>query len=152
MLVVSDLDDVYLPSPSDLLVNLTESIHILKALLEKLPELFKDSMNVNNALGTGLQAAFKMLSPIGGKIICLQSTLPNTGAGALKPREDVKLLGTSKESSLLNAASPFYKSFAVDCSRSQVACDMVVKHTIILASTLVALKTLSNLPMNFLNY
>lgn len=61
MLVVSDLDDVYLPSPSDLLVNLTESIHILKALLEKLPELFKDSMNVNNALGTGLQAAFKML-------------------------------------------------------------------------------------------
>ncbi|CAO3679647.1 unnamed protein product [Rhizopus microsporus] len=126
MLVVSDLDDVYLPSPSDLLVNLTESIHILKALLEKLPELFKDSMNVNNALGTGLQAAFKMLSPIGGKIICLQSTLPNTGAGALKPREDVKLLGTSKESSLLNAASPFYKSFAVDCSRSQVACDMVI--------------------------
>ncbi|PHZ15986.1 putative ER to Golgi transport-related protein, partial [Rhizopus microsporus ATCC 52813] len=126
MLVVSDLDDVYLPSPSDLLVNLTESIHILKTLLEKLPELFKDSMNVNNALGTGLQAAFKMLSPIGGKIICLQSTLPNTGAGALKPREDVKLLGTSKESSLLNAASPFYKSFAVDCSRSQVACDMVI--------------------------
>jgi protein transport protein SEC24 len=61
MLVVSDLDDVYLPSPSDLLVNLTESIHILKALLEKLPELFKDSTNVNNALGTGLQAAFKML-------------------------------------------------------------------------------------------
>lgn len=27
---------------------------------------------------------------------------------------------------MLNAASPFYKSFAVDCSRSQVACDMVV--------------------------
>jgi protein transport protein SEC24 len=56
----------------------------------------------------------------------LQSTLPNTGIGALKPREDVKLLGTSKESTLLNAASPFYKSFAVDCSRSQVSCDMII--------------------------
>ncbi|KAG1053598.1 hypothetical protein G6F43_004342 [Rhizopus delemar] len=126
MLVVSDLDDVYLPSPSDLLVNLTESIEIIKTLLEKLPDMFKDSVNVNNALGTGLQAAFKMLSQYGGKIICLQSTLPNTGAGALKPREDVKLLGTSKESTLLNAASPFYKTFAVDCSRSQIACDMII--------------------------
>ncbi|EIE85083.1 hypothetical protein RO3G_09793 [Rhizopus delemar RA 99-880] len=126
MLVVSDLDDVYLPSPSDLLANLSESIQSMKILLEKLPDMFKDSVNVNNALGAGLQAAFKMLSPTGGKIICLQSTLPNTGTGALKPREDVKLLGTSKESTLLNAASPFYKSFAVDCSRSQVACDMII--------------------------
>ncbi|KAI9363293.1 hypothetical protein BD770DRAFT_315322 [Pilaira anomala] len=126
MLVVSDLDDIYLPQPTDLLANLTESMQPLKALLEKLPDMFKDSVNVNNALGTGLQAAFKLLSPVGGKIICLQSTLPNTGTGTLKPREDVKLLGTSKESTLLNAASPFYKSFAVDCSRSQVACDMII--------------------------
>jgi protein transport protein SEC24 len=65
-------------------------------------------------------------SASGGKIICLQSTLPNIGTGALKPREDVKLLGTAKETTLLNAASPFYKSFAVDCSRSQVACDMLI--------------------------
>ncbi|CAO3642967.1 unnamed protein product [Mucor fragilis] len=126
MLIVSDLDDIYLPQPSDLLANLTESMSTLKTLLEKLPDMFKDSVNVNNALGTGLQAAFKLLSPVGGKIICLQSTLPNTGTGTLKPREDVKLLGTSKESTLLNAASPFYKSFAVDCSRSQVACDMLI--------------------------
>jgi hypothetical protein len=56
----------------------------------------------------------------------LQSTLPNVGTGALKPREDVKLLGTAKETTLLNAASPFYKTFAVDCSRSQVACDMLI--------------------------
>ncbi|RCI06490.1 COPII subunit [Rhizopus stolonifer] len=120
------VDDIYLPSPSDLLVNLTESIQTIRTLLEKLPDMFKDSVNVNNALGTGLQAAFKLLSPVGGKIICLQSTLPNIGVGALKAREDVKLLGTSKESTLLNAASPFYKSFAVDCSRSQVACDMII--------------------------
>ncbi|CEP13329.1 hypothetical protein [Parasitella parasitica] len=126
MLVVSDLEDIYLPQPTDLLANLTESMSTLKTLLEKLPDMFRDSVNINNALGPGLQAAFKMLSPIGGKIICLQSTLPNTGTGSLKPREDVKMLGTSKESTLLNAASPFYKTFAVDCSRHQVACDMVI--------------------------
>ncbi|KAI9267353.1 hypothetical protein BY458DRAFT_476039 [Sporodiniella umbellata] len=126
MLVVSDLEDVYLPSPTDLLANLKDSVEAIVNLLGRLPSMFKDSVNVNSALGAGLQAAFKLLSSSGGKIICLQSTLPNTGVGALKPREDVKLLGTSKESTLLNAAAPFYKSFAVDCSRSQIACDMII--------------------------
>jgi protein transport protein SEC24 len=44
--------------------------------------------------------------------------------GALKPREDVKLLGTAKENSLLQPESGFYKNFAVDCSRTQVTIDM----------------------------
>ncbi|RUS25634.1 hypothetical protein BC938DRAFT_471858 [Jimgerdemannia flammicorona] len=63
-------------------------------------------------------------SPIGGKIVVCQSSLPNVGVGVLKLREDVKLLGTPKESTLLSASSPFYKTFAVDCSRSQVSVDM----------------------------
>ncbi|KAI9015886.1 Sec23/Sec24 trunk domain-containing protein [Phycomyces nitens] len=126
MLVMSDPDDIFLPQPSDLLVELSESKAVISALLEKLPEMFKDTLVVTNALGSALQAAHKMVSVNGGKIICLQSTLPTVGTGALKPREDVKLLGTAKETTLLNAASPFYKSFAVDCSRSQVACDMLI--------------------------
>ncbi|KAI8339362.1 Sec23/Sec24 trunk domain-containing protein [Chlamydoabsidia padenii] len=126
MLVVADLEDVFLPQPEGLFANLTRSMEGIKTLLEKLPDMFKDTVNVNNALGPALQAAFKMLAANGGKIICLQSTLPNTGTGALKSREDVKLLGTAKETALLNPASPFYKTFAVDCSRSQVACDMLI--------------------------
>ncbi|KAI8146864.1 hypothetical protein BJV82DRAFT_509103 [Fennellomyces sp. T-0311] len=126
MLVVSDIDDVFAPLPDNMLANLNENMETIKALLEKLPDMFKDTVNVNNALGSALQAAYKLLCQQGGKIVCLQSTLPNTGVGALKMREDVKLLGTPKETTLLNAASPFYKSFAVDCSRSQVACDMLI--------------------------
>ncbi|KAI9286884.1 Sec23/Sec24 trunk domain-containing protein [Umbelopsis sp. AD052] len=126
MLLVSEIDDVFLPAPTDLLVNLTESRHVIESFLEKLPDMFKDTTNIKNAAGSALQAAFKLVSVCGGKIICLQSTLPNVGTGALKPREDVKLLGTAKETTLLNAASPFYKTFAVDCSRSQVACDMLI--------------------------
>ncbi|CAD6915800.1 unnamed protein product [Tilletia laevis] len=75
-------------------------------------------------MGSALQAAFKMISPIGGKIICLTASLPSLGSGALKNREDPKLLGTPKESSLLTSASQFYKTFPIDCSRSQVSVDM----------------------------
>lgn len=46
------------------------------------------------------------------------------GPGALKPREDVKTLGTVNENTLLQPSVPFYKSFAVDCSRAQITVDM----------------------------
>ena len=54
----------------------------------------------------------------------LSSSLPNIGSGGLKNREDPKILGTSKESGLLQSASPFYKTFAIECSRAQVSVDM----------------------------
>ncbi|CAJ0757719.1 11012_t:CDS:2, partial [Entrophospora sp. SA101] len=63
-------------------------------------------------------------SPIGGKIVVLQSSLPNINPGALKSREDPKSLGTPKESALLQPADNFYKKFAVDCSRSQICVEM----------------------------
>ncbi|CAB5132532.1 hypothetical protein RhiirA5_364598 [Rhizophagus irregularis] len=124
MLVVSDLEDVFLPQPDDLLVNLTESRSVVESLLRSLGDMFKDTQIVGNALGSALLAGFKLISPIGGKIVVLQSSLPNINPGALKPREDPKALGTPKESVLLQSADPFYKKFAVDCSRSQVCVDM----------------------------
>ncbi|KAF9171734.1 COPII subunit [Mortierella sp. AD010] len=124
MLVVSDLEEPFLPQPQDLLCNLKECRPTLEALLNRMSDMFKDTQNVGNALGPALQAAYKMVSPIGGKILCLQATLPNLEAGALKPREDPKLLGTSKESTLLQPGSSFYKTMAVECSKSQVCVDM----------------------------
>ncbi|TPX48602.1 hypothetical protein SeMB42_g02938 [Synchytrium endobioticum] len=124
MLVVSDLEDVFLPQPDDLLVNLTECRQIVETLLKRIPEMFASTQNVQNALGPALQAASKLINPIGGKIICLQASLPTLHAGALKPREDIKLFGTPKESTLLQPCIPFYKTLAVDCSRAQVSIDL----------------------------
>ncbi|KAI8824176.1 uncharacterized protein EV422DRAFT_493298 [Fimicolochytrium jonesii] len=124
MLVVSDLDEVFLPMPYDLLVSLTESRALIEALLQRVSDMFKNTQNVGSVLGRAIQAAHKMISPIGGKIIVLQATLPNQNEGALKPREDPKLLGTPKEVSLLQPQQPFYKNMAVACSPSQVSIDV----------------------------
>ncbi|KIK52897.1 hypothetical protein GYMLUDRAFT_250877 [Collybiopsis luxurians FD-317 M1] len=48
-------------------------------------------------------------------------SLPSVGSGALKNREDLKVLGTAKESGLLQAVSPLYKTFAIP---SHVSVDM----------------------------
>ncbi|CAG8767184.1 14232_t:CDS:2, partial [Gigaspora rosea] len=43
MLVVSDLEDVFLPQPDDLLVNLTEARSVVESLLSHLGDMFKDT-------------------------------------------------------------------------------------------------------------
>ncbi|KAI0057150.1 hypothetical protein BV25DRAFT_1920366 [Artomyces pyxidatus] len=111
MLVMSDIDDVFLPKPTDLLVNLVEARASLESLLGRLSDMFQDNHTIGSALGPALQAGYKLMAPIGGKIFVLSSSLPSVGAGALKNREDPKILGTPKESSLLLAASPFYKTY-----------------------------------------
>ncbi len=61
MLVVSDVEDVYLPKPSDLLVNLTESRPAIESFLGRLSDMFKDAHTVGSALGPGMQAAHKLI-------------------------------------------------------------------------------------------
>lgn len=124
MLVVSDLDEPFLPIPGDLLVPLAECREGIENLLGKLQDMFQNSQNSSSCMGSALQAGHKLISAIGGKIIVLTATLPSLGAGKLENREDKKLLGTSKESSLLQTANSFYKSFAVECSKNQVSVDM----------------------------
>jgi protein transport protein SEC24 len=76
-----------------------------------------------------------------GKLTVLSASLPNLGHAALTDRNDPKLLGTSKEGSLLQPANAFYKSFAVDCSKQQVSIDMFL-----FGSSYQDVATLSNLP------
>jgi protein transport protein SEC24 len=64
MLVVGDLDDVFLPKPADLLVSLSEARAALDNLLSRLADMFKDNHNVGNAMSAGLQAAYKMIVSI----------------------------------------------------------------------------------------
>lgn len=141
MLVVSDLDEPFLPVPTDLLVSLSESRQSLEKFLQKLPEMFQDNQSNGSAMGSALRAGHKLISALGGKIVVLTSSLPNLGAGKLDMREDKKLLGTSKEGSLLQTSNSFYKSFAVECSKNQVSIDMFL-----FSSQYQDVASLSNLP------
>ena len=54
-LTVCDVDDVFLPSPTDILVNLEENIGLVRQLLEALPQMFATSYSTESALGAALQ-------------------------------------------------------------------------------------------------
>lgn len=141
MLVVSDLDEPFLPIPGDLLVTLSECRENIERFLDKLQDMFQNTQNGGCAMGSALRAGYKLISHVGGKLTVLTSSLPNVGHGHLTPREDKKVLGTSKENSLLQTASSFYKSFAVECSKAQVSVDMFL-----FSSQYQDVASLSNLP------
>lgn len=61
LLVVSDLEDVFLPKPNDLLVNLTEARAGLTSLLGRLNDMFQEAHALGSALGPALQAAYKLI-------------------------------------------------------------------------------------------
>lgn len=58
--------------------------------------MFTKSLETQSALGPALQAAFKLMSPSGGRISVFQTQLPSVGMGALKSREEPNQRATAK--------------------------------------------------------
>nr|XP_009942369.1 PREDICTED: protein transport protein Sec24A [Opisthocomus hoazin] len=123
MLIVSDIEDVFIPMPENLLVNLNENKELIQDLLRTLPQMFTKSLETQSALGPALQAAFKLMSPTGGRISVFQTQLPSVGMGALKSREEPNQRATAKDIHL-TPSTDFYKKLALDCSGQQVAVDL----------------------------
>ncbi|KAM5255379.1 protein transport protein Sec24B isoform 2-T2 [Ctenodactylus gundi] len=124
MLIVSDIDDVFLPTPDSLLVNLYESKELIKDLLNALPDMFNNTRETHSALGPALQAASKLMSPTGGRVSVFQTQLPSLGAGLLQSREDPNQRSSTKVVQHLGPATDFYKKLALDCSGQQTAVDL----------------------------
>ncbi|KAM7418152.1 hypothetical protein PAMA_017682 [Pampus argenteus] len=124
MLVVSDIDDVFIPSHDSLMVNLKESRELVQDLLNSLPAMFNQSRETHSALGPALQAAFKLMSPTGGRVTVFQTQLPTLGAGLLQSREDPSQRSSTKGVQHLGPATDFYKKFALDCSGQQIGVDL----------------------------
>ena len=55
MLVVTEIDEPFVPLPDDLLVNLAESRGVVEALLDALPGNFANNAAVDSAMGPALQ-------------------------------------------------------------------------------------------------
>ncbi|KAK7337657.1 hypothetical protein VNO77_18242 [Canavalia gladiata] len=125
MLVVSDLDDIFVPLPDDLLVNLSESRSVVETFLDSLPTMFQDNVNLESAFGPALKAAFMVMNQLGGKLLIFQNTLPSLGVGRLKLRgDDSRVYGTDKEHGLRLPEDPFYKQMAAEFSKYQISANV----------------------------
>ncbi|KAJ2353477.1 COPII subunit [Coemansia sp. RSA 2618] len=124
-LVVGDVDEVWLPAPADLLVNLQDARAGLDSVLERFGSMFSGNHGVGNALGPAIRAAQQMLGGVGGRVVAVLASAPTAGEGRVEPRAEGRDLGTARESELLRAQGTWYKNVAAECSRAQIAFDTV---------------------------
>lgn len=82
--------------PQGLIMGHIFVFQLVQDLLKSLPSLFEKTMETQSALGSALQAAFKLLSPTGGRMTVFQTQLPNLGVGALQSREDPNQRASAK--------------------------------------------------------
>jgi len=94
-----------------------------KALLEKLPNEFANAQSHQAAGGAALKAATELAAAQGGgHVIMFHATLPNTGVGALRARDDIKLYGSPEGGGLFTPQqAPFYEEVTKECLAKGVA-------------------------------
>jgi len=129
MLVMSDVTDVFVPLEEGFLVRIDESREIIETLLTQLPTYFKDTVVNETAFGAAVQAASLALKKRGGRVMVFQSSLPNSGPGTLRLRDDPKLFGTEKEKTMFQPQDPFYQKLGLECAESGVSVDAFLTPT-----------------------
>ncbi|KAI1623302.1 hypothetical protein EDD37DRAFT_667058 [Exophiala viscosa] len=112
MMVMTDLDDPFVPLSSGLFVDPQESKEVITTLLNAIPTMFLMTNNPEPALLPALNAALAAMASNGGKVICSLSTLPTWGPGKLHMRDDGKGRDTDAERRLFTTEHPGFKKTA----------------------------------------
>nr|CAD1818545.1 unnamed protein product [Ananas comosus var. bracteatus] len=128
MLIVPDVQDVYTPLQTDLIVPLTECRQNLEQLLESIPNMFESNKVAESAFGAAIKAGFLAMKSTGGKLLVFQSVLPSVGIGSLSSRESEGRanisIGDKEAHKLLQPADKTFKTMAIEFAECQVCVDI----------------------------
>jgi protein transport protein SEC24 len=123
MLVMSDLEDPFLPFSDGLFVDPEESKTVITSLLTQLPNMFAEVKHPEPALLPTLNSAVAALSATGGKIVCSLAALPTWGPGRLFMRDDGNVHNTDAEKKLLQTEHPGFKKTAEKMIQNGIGVD-----------------------------
>ncbi|KAJ5487001.1 hypothetical protein N7530_001301 [Penicillium desertorum] len=124
MMVMTDLDEPFVPLSEGLFVDPYESKSVITSLLSRIPKIFSSIKNPESALLPTLNSALSALQATGGKIICAVASLPTCGPGHLAIREDPKVHGTDAERKLFTTENPAWKKTASKLAEAGVGLDL----------------------------
>lgn len=127
--IVSDINEVFLPTPDEVLVQLSECRPCFERALDMIATTYSASngmLSAASCFGAALQGAQKAMEYVGGKIIAVLASRPTSGPGSLRDRGDNANLNTDKERAVLRPETTFYRDLAVNYSKYQISCDLFV--------------------------
>ncbi|KAF6148288.1 hypothetical protein GIB67_012063 [Kingdonia uniflora] len=130
MLIVPDVQDVYTPLQTDVIVQLAECRRHLEKLLTNIPTMFQSNRVAESAFAAATKAAFLAMKNTGGKLLVFQSVLPSVGFGALAPRETEGKTNVSTvkkdANKLLQPTDKTLKTMAIEFAEYQVCVDIFI--------------------------
>ncbi|KAL3482382.1 hypothetical protein BJX99DRAFT_1454 [Aspergillus californicus] len=126
MMVMTDLEEPFVPLSDGLFVDPYESKHVITSLLDQIPSIFSRVKSPEVALLPALNAALSALRPTGGKVIGTISALPTWGPGALTLRDDPKAHGTDAERKLFTTENTAWRETAGKLAEAGVGVDMFI--------------------------
>lgn len=129
MMVMTDLEDPFVPLSEGLFVDPYECKPIILSLLDQLPTLFSTAKSPEPALLPTLNASLAALSHTGGKIVCALSTLPTWGPGRLFVRDDSQGRDSDAEKKLLTTEHAGFKKTASAMVTAGVGVDFFLAAT-----------------------
>lgn len=129
MLVVGDVNEMFMPLLDGFLVDPVESEAVIDSLMEQIPQMFADTRETETILAPAIQAGMEALkaSECAGKLLIFHTSLPTAEApGKLKNRDDRKMLGTDKEKSVLMPQNMVYNNLAQECVSVGCSVDLFI--------------------------
>ncbi|GAB4826005.1 Protein transport protein Sec24C [Ancistrocladus abbreviatus] len=130
MLIIPDVQDVYTPLETDVVVPLSECRQHLELLLDNIPTMFQTNKIADSAFGAAIKAAFLAMKSTGGKLLVFQSVLPSLGIGALSARDAEGRsnisAGEKEAHKLLQPADKMLKEMAIEFAEYQVCVDVFI--------------------------
>ncbi|KAJ7599086.1 sec24-related protein [Mycena floridula] len=125
MLVLADLEEIFLPLQTGLFVNPNDSRPVIENLLDRLPQSFAANLTKEAALGSALHACQACLAGRGGQVVVFQSVMPTVGAGALhgQPKE-AELYDSDKEKTLYSPRHSEWTIIGEHCAENGIGVNM----------------------------
>ncbi|CAE6469630.1 unnamed protein product [Rhizoctonia solani] len=119
MLVVSDLDSMFVPLRTGLFVDPYLSRNLIEGLLDMIPTYFLSAVSGGAALGAAVQAGLSALLHTGGEMLLFQRSYPSDLPE--RSKSDQELANTDKERILFAPESLKWLEIAEECAEAGVA-------------------------------
>jgi len=124
MMVITDSENVFMPQPDDLLVNLNDSFDLVMNLLDNMPSYFTKTHSPDSCFISALQCANNIIKAIGGKMVFFQVSQMILRHPKIQAVPDPNIKQGQERLDLWKSSNNFFKNTGIELAHGQISFDL----------------------------